>query len=54
VPTWPSQLHRQPFDGTIDADARDVWLRMRDVLLMHVEDGSIKPIDDVCGPAEGR
>jgi len=28
-----------PFDGTIGADARDVRLTMRDVILMHVEDG---------------
>ena len=28
-----------PFDGTIGADARDVRLTMRDVVLMHVEDG---------------
>jgi hypothetical protein len=28
-----------PFDGTIGADARDVRLTMRDVILMHDEDG---------------
>jgi endonuclease/exonuclease/phosphatase family metal-dependent hydrolase len=28
-----------PFDGSIGADARDVRLTMRDVVLMHVEDG---------------
>jgi len=28
-----------PFDGTIGADARDIRLTMRDVVLMHVEDG---------------
>jgi hypothetical protein len=28
-----------PFDGTMGADARDVRLTMRDVVLMHVEDG---------------
>jgi hypothetical protein len=28
-----------PFDGTIGSDARDVRLTMRDVVLMHVEDG---------------
>lgn len=28
-----------PFDGTISADARDIRLTMRDVVLMHVEDG---------------
>lgn len=28
-----------PFDGTMGADARDIRLTMRDVVLMHVEDG---------------
>ena len=28
-----------PFNGTMGADARDVRLTMRDVVLMHVEDG---------------
>ncbi len=28
-----------PFNGTMGADARDVRLTMRDVILMHVEDG---------------
>jgi endonuclease/exonuclease/phosphatase family metal-dependent hydrolase len=28
-----------PFDGTIGADAKDIRLTMRDVVLMHVEDG---------------
>jgi endonuclease/exonuclease/phosphatase family metal-dependent hydrolase len=28
-----------PFNGTMSADARDVRLTMRDVVLMHVEDG---------------
>jgi hypothetical protein len=28
-----------PFNGTISADAKDVRLTMRDVVLMHVEDG---------------
>jgi endonuclease/exonuclease/phosphatase family metal-dependent hydrolase len=30
-----------PFDGTMGADARDIRLTMRDVILMHVEDGLI-------------
>lgn len=28
-----------PFDGTMSSDARDIRLTMRDVVLMHVEDG---------------
>jgi endonuclease/exonuclease/phosphatase family metal-dependent hydrolase len=34
-----------PFDGTIGADARDIRLTMRDVVLMHVEDG-LTALDD--------